>query len=430
MKKISFLIFFGLLTTGLLAQNFYDFKGVGARAAGMAFAFNAVADDATAISWNPAGLTQLKKPELSVIQRLQFEEVIFDDQNDNSLSYTLEGNPYYTLDYISVILPVSLGDRNLVLGVAYQNQINFKFTQNTTFPYSDHEGSSKGTTTVNSASLAGGLQLTDFLSFGASFNYYFSLGNQNQWNYIYRHPDHTFYSDHTEVYSFSGFNVIGGLFVDLGSFNVPLKLAARVNTPLKLKNDFSILMDYHGQYTDNDIYRVITKQGSETFNIPLIIGTGASYRFGDWLTLAMDYDLKPFKDAERNASYREYNDFNYTPPRDEMVDSTDLLVQSNDNLNQFRVGLEYIFHPEAALIPVRVGWKNNPTNLANLDINGLPKEQVFATSFNAGLGLIAKNFSVDLAYEYYKYNREGVSTFQQDHTLHSFILSLIIYIRR
>ena len=125
-----------------------------------------------------------------------------------------------------------------------------------------------------------------------------------------------------------------------------------------------------------------------------------------------------------------YDSFTSFPARDELVtDSIDLLVQSNDNLNQFRVGMEYILHPKFALVPVRIGWKNNPTNLANQDINGLPTEQVFASSFNAGLGLISKNFSVDIAYEYYNLSQEGVSIFMSDHTLQSFILSLIIYIR-
>jgi hypothetical protein len=41
--------------------------GSGARAVGMGGAFIAVADDATAASWNPAGLTQLRKSELSIV---------------------------------------------------------------------------------------------------------------------------------------------------------------------------------------------------------------------------------------------------------------------------------------------------------------------------------------------------------------------------
>jgi long-subunit fatty acid transport protein len=39
--------------------------GSGARALGMGNAFIAVADDATAASWNPGGLSQLESPEVS-----------------------------------------------------------------------------------------------------------------------------------------------------------------------------------------------------------------------------------------------------------------------------------------------------------------------------------------------------------------------------
>jgi long-subunit fatty acid transport protein len=104
-------------------------------------------------------------------------------------------------------------------------------------------------------------------------------------------------------------------------------------------------------------------------------------------------------------------------------------VPSNDNLNQFRIGAEYILHPEFALIPVRIGWKNNPTNVANYDINGIPTSQVFASSFNAGFGLISKNFSIDFAYEYYGLENSRVDTERTEHTLHSMILSIIVYIR-
>ena len=41
--------------------------GSGARAAGMGNAFIAVADDGTAASWNPAGLSQLRKSEFSLV---------------------------------------------------------------------------------------------------------------------------------------------------------------------------------------------------------------------------------------------------------------------------------------------------------------------------------------------------------------------------
>ena len=45
----------------------FNRTGSGARAAGMANAFIAISDDGTAASWNPSGLAQLRKPELSVV---------------------------------------------------------------------------------------------------------------------------------------------------------------------------------------------------------------------------------------------------------------------------------------------------------------------------------------------------------------------------
>ena len=43
--------------------------GVGARALGMGGAFAALADDSTAVYWNPAGLPQVKNVEIAVIQQ-------------------------------------------------------------------------------------------------------------------------------------------------------------------------------------------------------------------------------------------------------------------------------------------------------------------------------------------------------------------------
>ena len=69
---LSSLLFSGMLFSPASAQEEKVVSasspnpvGSGARAMGMGGAFIAVADDATAASWNPAGLTQLKRPEIS-----------------------------------------------------------------------------------------------------------------------------------------------------------------------------------------------------------------------------------------------------------------------------------------------------------------------------------------------------------------------------
>src|SRR3989338_2646899 len=71
--RIILLLFFILLIPSYsFAQNLeipssLNPVGSGARAIGMGGAFIAIADDATAASWNPAGLVQLEKPEISAV---------------------------------------------------------------------------------------------------------------------------------------------------------------------------------------------------------------------------------------------------------------------------------------------------------------------------------------------------------------------------
>ncbi len=93
--------------------------GSGARAAGKGFAFIAVADDATAASWNPGGLTQLQQPGFSIVGsyvlRLEDQEVTqpgvaIDGQTIDSLN----------LNYLSVVYPFEFLRRNVVVSLNVQ----------------------------------------------------------------------------------------------------------------------------------------------------------------------------------------------------------------------------------------------------------------------------------------------------------------------
>ena len=55
--------------------------GTGARALGMGSAFCAVADDANAVYWNPAGLTFLSKPEVTGLHINLWEDTLYDSLN-------------------------------------------------------------------------------------------------------------------------------------------------------------------------------------------------------------------------------------------------------------------------------------------------------------------------------------------------------------
>src|SRR5262245_19455195 len=88
--------------------------GSGARAAGMADAFIAIADDATAASWNPAGLVQLQRPEISIVGSYNAisEEFFSRDLPDLNSSHNSDA---LELNFLSLVLPVPIafGSRNV-----------------------------------------------------------------------------------------------------------------------------------------------------------------------------------------------------------------------------------------------------------------------------------------------------------------------------
>jgi long-subunit fatty acid transport protein len=84
----------------------------------MGGAFTAIADDGTANTWNPAGMTQLDRPEAAVslgYYRNQAqaggEDAASDDQVD--------------LDHVSLVLPFFAGDFQQTVGIAWQRQFDF-----------------------------------------------------------------------------------------------------------------------------------------------------------------------------------------------------------------------------------------------------------------------------------------------------------------
>ena len=134
------------------------------------------------------------------------------------------------------------------------------------------------------------------------------------------------------------------------------------------------------------------------YEIPLMVGFGASYRFGDYFTLSADYESRAFGDKK----------FKYAGIYDDGdTDSGEVpMSDSNEDLNQFRVGAEFLIVTGAVIIPIRAGVKNVPTLLANNDVSGNTTGQVVGSSWSVGTGLIFHRLSIDAALT--------MSTFEQE----------------
>lgn len=91
--------------------------GAGARALGMGGAFTAIADDATANTWNPAGMAQLERPEMSA--SFGWYETELETEGENRSDSDID------LDHLSAVMPFYAGAFQQSVGVAWQRRFDF-----------------------------------------------------------------------------------------------------------------------------------------------------------------------------------------------------------------------------------------------------------------------------------------------------------------
>jgi len=100
--------------------------GSGARAWGHAGAFTAVADDATAASWNPAGLVQLEAPEVSAVYRFSDRKDLHASERSN-LEVGANSYSSHELNYLSGVYPFRFDGLNTVISLSYQEAYDYTY---------------------------------------------------------------------------------------------------------------------------------------------------------------------------------------------------------------------------------------------------------------------------------------------------------------
>ncbi|MBT3755164.1 MAG: hypothetical protein HOB92_00055 [Candidatus Cloacimonetes bacterium] len=180
----------------------WNISGAGARAAGMGGAFIGVADDATAITWNPGGLTQLYRPEVSVVGRFiaenyKYESTYYDNNVDNQ--------SHFILNFASAAYPFM--DGRIVAAVAFQKQLDW---------YSGWESDEDETADGGANTIIPGIavRVLPILSVGFSTNIW--MGNSIKNTFDYDNVERTI--------TFSGFNMAFGLMTDLNNLQNPIPL--------------------------------------------------------------------------------------------------------------------------------------------------------------------------------------------------------------
>ena len=415
--------------------------GSGARALGMS-AFTAVADDATAASWNPAGLIQLERPEISgVFSYLSRSEDFV--SADLGLDVSPSDMTSSDLNYLSGVLPFRLFKTNFVASVnlqqvySFDRQLDFTYTSRSRDVTTERLPMGIGLTTSVDSETASeiaftqsgsiyaitpalAVQITPRLSVGGAVNFYRnSLSGGNTFtettNVRWRQatdirlkilglegavqPDPmSIYSEgeQTEIKEFSD---VEGANVTLGTLwnatgKLTLGLTADLPYTLDMKEKVSLkaeptrTVDQDGRViTSRSPYEKVPEVESNVeYDFPLTLGLGAAYRFSDAFSIAGDVSWTKWSEfLFRKEDGTEVNPINQDTAAD------DGTLDPVSDTWAVRLGAEYLFILKKTVIPVRAGvFLEQQPGVDDAD-------DVYGASFGTGISI--GNVIVDIAYQ-------------------------------
>ncbi|NUO08608.1 MAG: outer membrane protein transport protein [Candidatus Brocadia sp.] len=384
--------------------------GSGARALGQGGAFIAVADDATAASWNPGGLVQLERPELSVVGSLLSTQQDF-DSGSTGFSLGNESVSRGDLNYASVVYPLKVFGKNLVAALNYQQiydfhmQLDFK-----TGDMVDVDFESKGG--VGALTPAISMRVTPKLSVGVAVNVFTDeFFGDYAWKAVVKNTevdgDNAF--GRYTYKNFQAVNVTTGLL-----WHVWEKEERRLTFGAVYDTPYTADVDLEYNFGSN-IGSPFHQRGHFEIDYPMSFGVGLAFRSSDALSFSTDVtwtDWTEFeqKDEEGNRT----RPLGYVTPADRDIDDTYAV----------RCGTEYLIFKQKFIIPVRGGlfYEPRPSLGDPTDVYG----------FSVGSGITFKRFSLDGAYQFRWANDVdgedfGLDGTHFDLTEHMFLASVIVY---
>ena len=402
--------------------------GSGARALGQS-AFIAVADDATAASWNPAGLTQLERPEFSVVGAW-LDAVNHFSSSSADIAVGREAWSQPELNFVSFAYPLTVANRDLVLSLNYHQVYDFGldvgFRQTvrgagTVLPLDLNVQSEGG---VSATSLAGGFPLTPSLAFGLAVNaYHNGLYGPDAWEVTTEATGAgtlaglpvSFDFHNTEQFDrFHAWNVTVGMMWDIWARDEQMltfgcvlhsPYTAEVNRRSKTT---SILRGFGGAPT------VAVVSEDYEIDFPLSVGAGVNYRASDAWSIAGD------------VQWTDWSKFEQEDERG--VRTSPIGGGPTGNLSDTvaaRLGTEYLIFLDNAVLALRGGlfYEPRPALGTPMDVYG----------FSVGTGLSTRQFSVDFAYQFRcgqsksgaNLGLSGDTSFRTEE--HWFVASVIVY---
>jgi long-subunit fatty acid transport protein len=415
MKKllffISVLVFFLSSQDVTYPQIITDIKinsspnpvGSGARAIGMGGAFIAVADDATAASWNPGGLIQLETPELSIVGSCDISRDDYDSKSHPEASGMNEITRY-DLNYFSIAYPFQIASKNMVVSLNYQKlydmhkDMDFRVISTGRLPgFPQYEIRDKvrfrQRGSLKALSPAFAIQITPRFSVGAAFNIW---TDKLFWNNDWTAKTHESFSGigvtgttyrnkrmRRESFShFKGFNMNFGFLWDV---NPTITIGAVFKTPFNasLKYRYQETQKVYQPAIGSIMLSSVKFSEHRKLKMPMSYGLGMAVRLSDILTISFDvYRTNWSRFFMEDKDNHDTSPITGAPRRHSHVHDT----------TQVRLGGEYLLLLEKTIIPLRAGLFYDPQPSQK------HPDDFFGFSLGSGI-MLKKHILLDWAYQ-------------------------------
>jgi long-subunit fatty acid transport protein len=392
---LSILFIFSSMLYGQYKEDAYRLSylglGFGARSLAMGTAYTAIANDFSAVYWNPAGLGQVKRNEIS----LGLSHYLYKDENtflDEKSSFS---NSKTNLNSLGLVYPFPVQKGSMVFAIGYGRQVDYATAlafnafnkKATTANYPDNIDIRTNVLEnggLNNWMVAGAIEAARGLFLGVSLNVISGSYSYNR-DYTGSDIDNNYYFyEINRLYTIqediSGFTGRLGLLYETknkkGRFGINVKLPST----LSMRDDWVDTENYYDDIPDSDY--VAKDVGYSEFDVttPFVFSAGASWTFGD-LLLSGDVDYTDWTQMEFKNTYSD------------LLQENTIIKETFEPTVNFRVGAEY----EIPLsdVAVRAGFAY------------LPSPYSFHTSDNAqkyitaGLGWTIENsVRLDFGYAY------------------------------
>lgn len=390
------------------SRTAFTIQGTGARAVGLGGAFIAVADDATATSFNPAGLAQLLRPEVSLVgeslQRSQdFRNFVRKDDATSTFDDATTSERRQSPLFFSATLPHKVGGLNRVWQVSFQRILDLDYTSDRNYKARANPSAAgplksvvqnidqKGG--VQLWSLAYGAELTQRLLVGASLNYW-----RGNWNFAsstvlnLEDPGGNFdiETDFLEDNEFRGVNFnLGGIW-RMDWIQVGMVYRSPFKADLSTRDRFVFEPRSNIPTTVQDERVSYELKWPETFGWGIALRPHARFQF------AADWNKTGWSKARLYSQALGSTGINFFDYK---------VATRTPDTQDFHAGIEWVaFLGDRVVVPLRLGGFREPQPMVDEETG---QQRVFR-GYSAGVGVKFQNFTLDLAYKRSKAERDIV----------------------